>query len=359
VRRWALLVAAAGVALGSPSARAQDGEATPAVLVRVEAPWLRPPRGGALVWAVYDARRDPPAPSPRPRLDRLREAYLGADFLSCLGALRRRAFDLAALTRAGRQDDGAAVAVLGAGCLLGADDVAGARALIDRALGYGLPVVDALDEVAPPVQRLVEERRLAFAERPAHDVRVTSEPPGASVAVDGRRACASTPCELRLRQGEHLLRLERFAHRPRDVAVTIRDDAPRSYALDRASPAELMRQLGRRSRAGDLVAEPGLLEALSRTLGGPLLALARADTDPSVAVYDANLARIVSRVNAEAEDALDAALASALAAWRREVDPPLYLEPWLWVGVGAVVLAGVGTALAVALQPPTRYVIDP
>ena len=338
-----------------------EGGDVAGVLLRVDAPTLAEPPIEGVRWTVHDVPLDAPAaPARLDALDALRAAYRSAAFLRCLARLRDPSLDLRALTLASRHEAAATVAVLGAACLFKADEPAGARALIDRALGYGLPVEGALSEApAPDVQRFLEEARLASAEAPRHPVRIRSAPPDARVEVDGRAACEATPCELDLRAGEHLLRLTRFGHLPRVLRPVVRGPLRLAPALDEAPAEVLLEELAARARRGLALTTPQLFETLAEGFGGSLIALARGSEDGLAAVYDADLGRIVARLEVDEEAELATALDAALASWRDEVDPPLWRRGEFWAVLAAVALTGAATAIAFSVQPPTRFVLDP
>jgi len=352
--RWAALAA-----LVSAAAHAQPEAATPVALVRVDAGAVEPPAVEDVQWTVYDVPPLAVAP-PVPDVARLRSAYLDADFLRCLGALREPSLALETLTRDGHLREAATVAWLATGCLLGAEDHAGATTLVDRALTLGLPLEEAQAEVAPPVHVFVEARRVRATRSPSLRVTVSSTPPGARLAVDGREVCEVTPCTVRLRRGEHLFRLRAFGFRDRDAAIEVEDTTPIVLALDRAPVATVLAQLaGLRARRVDLT-DPTRLRQASLALGVPTLALVTSDRDRAgIAVYDRTLGRVVARLELPSARDLAAAVATAMEAWRTALRPPLRRNPWLWVGVVSLVLAAGTTAAVLSTRRPSRYVLDP
>src|SRR5262249_4731069 len=134
----------------------------------------------------------PPASTASDEVTALLRLYLNADFLLCLKTAQAPALDRDQLLAQGRRLEAGGLATLTAACPLGAGDSQGARELVRALLSRELDQPDLLRKTTPDFQQLADEER-QLAQRAGHvSVEFRTEPPGASVRVDGVTRCPAS-----------------------------------------------------------------------------------------------------------------------------------------------------------------------
>ncbi len=318
---------------------------------------------GGAVWrpAAIAATNPPPVPGPEAAVEALRGFYLDADFLRCLSQLNDRTLDRTALLSNGHLDAAAAVGIYGGACALGAADTDLAASLLREVAVAELPATAALEVVSPDVQRVAEEERRAVAEADRVTVRVTSQPAGAAVAVDGGgRRCAATPCELSLTPGEHVFVVEALGFARRTERRDMREDASLELALDPAPSDvvtnQLAHALGREVPPDDAL----FVRATSRAFGARLVVLSfERGGRHHAALYDRASGHIVAEASVANDEGPEVAVGSVVNEWRGQVEStPFYQHPLFWIAtVGAAIAAGVIVFLVVAPPDPRHDIV--
>ncbi len=206
----------------------------------------------------------------------------------------------------------------------------------------------------PPVQELVARVRSREARQGATRRSVVTEPPAATVTVDGR-ACGASPIALDLAVGLHIIAAEGPGRAP---AATLADVGPGSaetirLALPAAVPALAVRR----------ALESGRLEEAAR------VARAALDLDVVVAVARGPGGWTALRVDGRAathrvRGTNPAEVAAALGApTAPEADPPSGGVAWWVWAAGGLAAAGVAIGVFVAVsssEPDHRVlVLDP
>jgi len=239
-------------------------------------------------------------------------------------------------------------------------------------------------EFSPEVVATVDGVRAA--PRPTHQVRVTSEPPGATVSIDGRDA-GRTPAVVELAAGQHVVvaRTPQFHPYARafalddktgDLAIALEHDdeaAELAAGLD-AGTAQHVQQIvvDRVLELADL--DEVVLVASTQRRGGPTLLVQRCAGAPArcSAVVELGYADR-SGVAAAALEAWHAARAADLRYPPSVLDDPrlvgniedhkckLCRNPILWAGVGVVAVAATIAIIAVASssRPPPILTVGP
>jgi PEGA domain-containing protein len=172
------------------------------------------------------------------------------------------------------------------------------------------------------------------------DLHVEATPAGATVSVDGA-AARPAPLQLRVRGGDHLVRLERPGSQPRQKSLTCVVGTPLSVqeALDAVPPGRLVVALANVSDAR-LRVDGKHAEASGVALapGDHALRVDAADREPwesQVQVVSGQELRLAPRLAVRGK-----------GDWKS--------SPWLWVGVGigvAGLAVGLGVGLGLALAP--------
>lgn len=206
-------------------------------------------------------QRAPVPPSVEAEVERLRQAYLEADFLRCLVDLQNPALNLDRLLEHGRREDAARVGSFAAGCALGAGDEARARELVGRLLVRELDAPEVLRRMTPELQQLAEDERQKAQRWGRVGVAVSTQPDGASVRVDGAASCTAAPCRLNLLRGDHILVAEKIGYRRRVVPVLLEDEQTVTLTLEPAPAEEAGHQLALTVGTG---ADPSCIE-MART----------------------------------------------------------------------------------------------
>ena len=226
---------------------------------------------------------------------------------------------------------------------------------------------ESLDEGRfPPAIRAQhdEVRAILRAEQPVA-VAVTTEPAGAALSVDGRPYGAS-PATLHGSPARHYVRVEAVGFAPRVLAVDfgVASRAPLSVELP---PAGLDGSVGQVAALdGQTLAalSPAEREALADALHAPVVVVAGPADDGWRAIrldLETGETREARTGSAETEPAVRALLAQldpASAPEPSEGDT-VWESPWLWVGVGAVLVgAGVTGAILLTQDPGQQFVVD-
>lgn len=311
--------------------------------------------GGGRFRGIAIRARAPEAPrAPTAELEGLRAAYLEADFLRCLSRLQSEALDADDLLAAGLRAAATTSLVFGAACAFGAGDESLARARLERASAAELDVAADLAVTNPDFQRLAESVRAAVVGRERVRLRVTSDPTGARVHLDGRRQdCLATPCELTVVPGRHVLGLTHPGHAPRVVSQSIEADAQLGFALDGAAPGTVSAQIEAALTEGAEPDDPVLARAASLAYGARLLVVVFEDEGRTTATaFDRSRDAVVARVTVRGRDAETAAHA-VVREWRGLTEPtPIARNPWFWIGTaGAAAVTGLSMWLLLRPAP--------
>jgi hypothetical protein len=241
-----------------------------------------------------------------------------------------------------------------------------ARARDSLRLAAAMAPQTTLDEglYPPDVRALHEELRASVRAEPPVGVAVTTEPPGATVAVDGRDA-GHTPATVHGPPGRHHLRLAAPGFEPRVVPLVFgADTAPQSIELRPADVSQATADVAARD-AADLAALPAdHRTALARALDAPLLlrVVPRDPTGWSGTLVDlrSGAARPLDFEGPDARDAVADMLERAapeLGETAGDTDETTVVEsPWLWAGV-ALVAAAVAVTAYILLTSPTHEVV--
>lgn len=226
----------------------------------------------------------------------------------------------------------------------------------------------ALDEGAhpPDVRALYETIRTeARAEAPVA-ISVTTEPPAASVSLDGREV-GITPATVHATPGVHYVRLAAAGHASRVMPVAFgADTAPLSVSLPRADAAEAAAQVLERepSAIGALPVEQRT--ALARALGATrVLRVERAGSDRwtgALLDLDTGATRTIDGRSDDPNTAIAAMLGELDPAGPGATPPPedeggLFAEPAFWVVATVVVLVGAGIGAYFLLRDPGHEVV--
>lgn len=348
-----------GCMIAAPSTRAQDvllgaivrvGEADgPAALAGARE------AGGArwrLVSPVLGA--EPSNAPPTDALQRIHDRdYLEGSFATCLTALQAPELDVSSLLSAGHRDAAGHALLLAGACALLAGDEPLARRRVASAAIADVPLGQS-ERTTPEFQQLVEDETARVRTLPSYTIALKTDPENAQVRVDGADSCQA-PCTLSLREGNHLLRLERPGSVPRDVSLEVSSDRTLELRLDPA-PAPLMRQqLADAIGAGPLDRVEVAELAASAHGARVVVLLERRGARVAAALFDRGLHRFVARV-ADDTARTRVAVHQLVDEWRGIVEPtPVYRRASFWLLLAAGVIV-VGAAVGVSVW---RLTLDP
>jgi hypothetical protein len=288
-----------------------------------------------------------PAQSPTADVETVSRAYLNADFLRCLTLLQSGSLDFDRLLERGRRAEAAQVGTIAAACALGAGDEGRARELVRRLLVRELDQPDNARKTTPQFQRVLEDERQVAQRWGRVTVEVRTEPPGASVHVDGLTRCPSSPCRLNLLRGEHVLLVERLGRRPRTTTTMLDEDQTLTLALDPASAEEVRHQLAIALGTGADPSGADIARAASVAYGVGLLALVwQKGGQVHADVFQRSGGGLTHvAMDAAGPNPAARAVAAALREWKSDTGPRSMLrQPMFWttaVGVALVSAAAV------------------
>ncbi len=148
-----------------------------------------------------------------------------------------------------------------------------------------------LDESPPPKglhreeAELVHDRtRAEILARARGPVRIETDPPGATVWIDGRRAQGVTPLSVAVRLGQHFVTLRRFRHEAQTAQTMLQPESKVRFALELARRDTLREQLAEVRAGMRNVATMELELAEALWAGADQLVLLTKPPGPSVAV---------------------------------------------------------------------------
>jgi hypothetical protein len=274
-------------------------------------------------------------------VDGLVRAYLNADFLRCLTELQRSSLDLERLLEHGRRREAAQVGTVAAACAMGAGDEVRAREMVRRLLVRELDDPDMLRRTTPQFQHLAEDERAVAQRWGRATVEVRTEPPGASVQVDGTMRCLVSPCRLHLLRGEHIVVTERLGRRSRSLTAMLDEDQSLTIALDPASADEIHRQLAVALGAGVDPSGADVSRAAATAFGVGLLALIwHRGAQVHACVFQRSGGGLTHvALDDTGPEPAARAVREALREWRAETGPRSMLrQPLFWTTAGAVAL---------------------
>jgi hypothetical protein len=305
--------------------------------------------------AAPTAETSPAATSPWPaRLAAARTAYVTTDFAKCLQQLEGDAAP-AELLAAGERGLVARLLAWRVACHTGARQPELARAAAWALAAFQVPLPDDVASMTPEAETLLARAQSEVGARPLVKVRLESNPAGASVELDGRPVACTTPCEMELLEGAHVVRMSADGYTPA-WRVLARADGP--VTLEPAAPELAAAQWRRRLEKGDALDSTLSLRLLSTSLRAPRLVVLA--SDPATPALLRGALAIDGQLVVRAERRGDAeGLMKDLLVRGRVVEeaPPLYARWPFWVAVGVAVAAGVTTAVVVVNQDPRTSVV--
>lgn len=260
------------------------------------------------------------------------------------------------------------------------------RAAIALALALDPDRPISLAEFSPDVVAVVDSVRTSQT-RPTRPVRLTTEPAGATITVDGKELGRS-PLDVDLALGQHVVVAHLPLHEPRALAIAVDASSPADIALDLARDRAATR-LAEGATIG--LSDEGARELVEATLrfadldelvlvaaverrGGPALLVQRCAAIPvrCTAIVEIGYAEPsgVASATREAWEATRQAdlryppsvLADARTHGGRVDDRcKLCRSPILWGGISAAALIGTIVIIAVVSgsRPPPTVGIDP
>lgn len=289
------------------------------------------------------------------RLAQARKAYVRADFSSCLEALDEPSLVSSVLEQRERML-AARVLLWRTACEVGANRPDAARGPAEELVSLRLPTPYDVSQTTPDVEVVLATASRVVASRPLIPVEVRANVEG-SVAIDGRPAVCTTPCQMELFEGTHVLEVSADGYTPEVRTLSVHPGRMAAeVTLESASP-ELAAAQWTSCAARDVVVDSSLsMRLLSISLRAPRLLLLFSG---SPGVLRGALA-VDGTVTARAERLDDAAgLVKDLLVRGRVVEdtPPLYRRPLFWAATGAVlVAAGIVIAVLVANRPVATHV---
>ncbi|HEY3593347.1 MAG TPA: PEGA domain-containing protein [Polyangiaceae bacterium] len=202
-------------------------------------------------------------------------------------------------------------------------------------------------------ERVGAEARDEILARPRGKVRIVTDPPGASVLIDGRPVEGVTPLEAEVRLGDHFVTLRRFRYEPNTEQVFLQPLGLVKAGLEPARRSTIGAQLTdlERRRAPQVAREELLLAKATMARAEQLLWVT-----PEPVPSDAIRLSLLDAASGKAIHVETVERSADDATARRQVCEVLGEEctvsasaPWyVWPLAGAVVVAGIITTVVVA-----------
>jgi hypothetical protein len=199
-------------------------------------------------------------------------------------------------------------------------------------------------------------------------VRVTSDPLGASIAIDGAPTGETTPADVSVPPGAHLVTLALATYATRSTEVIVgAETPPLSFALAPLEPEAAAAALHAALVDGVTLDADVSLALLATALRARSLVLVSRDADrlraSLIGTADADGARAIVRGERVGEHVgdVDGLLRDVLVRARLAAPAPAFYElPEVWITVAAAIAIGVGVGLGIAFQPePVTRVVLP
>lgn len=303
-----------------------------------------------------------------------RKAYLAFDFDGARAAIERLlAEDLEVLSRPGQTP------LLGEALrLAGEIDLAAGRTELARARAgtAAFVLAEGAGRGVPPEYARIESDARGEAQRAARrPLRVTSEPPGATVEVDGHGG-GSTPITVDVPPGAHVLRLEMSGRKVAAAIVTVAAEGGSYEAAVDPDPddAVLLRRIGRGALDPDdeasrraLLARDGATHLVTyrATFGGVRASVRPLAADrPAVVIEGSSAAAVAGRI-ADAVLGLPPAPRGTGPGPALARDPPagdagaFYTRWWFWTSAAVMVAGAATAALLIANRPEQHAIVRP
>jgi hypothetical protein len=293
--------------------------------------------------------------SPWPaRLAAARTAYVTTDFAKCLAQL---------------EGDGAAPELLAAGerllvarllawrvaCHTGARQPELARAAAMALAGFQVPLPEDVASMTPEAETVLVRAQSEVGARPLTRVRLESSPSGASVELDGRPVSCTTPCDMDVLEGTHVVRMSADGYTP---AWKLLARADSGLQLEPASPELAATQWRQRLSRGDALDSALSLRLLSTSLRAPRLVVLASDPATPNLLRGALAVDGELLVRAERRGDAEGLMKDLLVRGQVVTEaPPIYARWPFWVAVGAAVAAGVTTTVVLLNQDPRTTVV--
>ncbi|MBI4702622.1 MAG: PEGA domain-containing protein [Deltaproteobacteria bacterium] len=228
-----------------------------------------------------------------------------------------------------------------------------------------------LDESEPPTgihrqeaEEAREEARREILARSRGPVRIETDPAGAEVWIDGRKAPGTTPLSVDVRLGDHFVTLRRFRAEPRTERRVLQPASAARFALEEVRLATLHRQLeevaagSRRVPAGELRLGQAQWAGAEQLL--VLSARPGAAAQVRIELIDATSGKSVRSPRALALGASEEDLGAAVCAVLGEsCAPPSAGIPWYVWPLAGIALVGGAVALGFGLDSAREAVFCP
>ncbi|MCA9712574.1 MAG: PEGA domain-containing protein, partial [Myxococcales bacterium] len=231
---------------------------------------------------------------------------------------------------------------------------------------YAERVRTSAEAKAKQAEVLLAQAMARIDEAPRATLHLTSEPLHATVAIDGRPATCTTPCDLDLPPGEHVARVHAAGSRP--VVQRIRLPAAGeqvALSLAAAAPIEVARQWASRYADSPAIDSADSVRLLARAVRARRLVLITADGDEALRLrgvlsVDEHIAARAERdaPRPEASQAAPALLEDLLIQGHVVAPPKPLVRRWgFWLALGlSAAGAATITALALVREPPRTEV---
>ncbi len=299
------------------------------------------------------------------RLASAREHYIAADFDACQRELQGEGLETALLGD-NRRTTASRVLLWRIACHVGAAQTEPAQRVALRFAVYDLEVPQDVEAVTPEVEALLGRSLGDVGQQARATLALRSEPSRAAVAIDGRPAACSTPCELDLPPGEHVVRLHTAGTQPVVRRLRLPSTGHTLHAeLPAAAPVVVARQWATRYAGSPAIDSADSVRLLARAVRAQRLVLVTADGDDAIRLR--GVLAIEDRISARTErDTAREDLPRETSALLRDLlvqgevvapSKPLVRRWGFWLAIG-LTAAGAATVTALVLDrdPPRTEV---
>ncbi|MEM7154249.1 MAG: PEGA domain-containing protein [Myxococcota bacterium] len=296
------------------------------------------------------------------RLATARARYIEADFEGCQQALVGESLETTLLGD-NRRTTVSRLLLWRLACYVGAAQTERAERVAEHFAVYDLEIPSDVEAVTPEVEAVLGRAMVTVSQRAPATLALQTEPSRATVSVDGRPSSCTSPCDLDLPAGDHVVRVHATGSQPLVQRIKVpATGTTETLTLTPAPPVEVARQWSTRYAGSPAIDSAHSVRLLARAVRAQRLLLVTAEGDQGVelrgvlAIDDRIAARTERQAAHEELPTVAPALLEDLLVQGEVLAPPKPLvRRWgFWLAIGLTAAGAAGITAIVLQQPPPR-----